>query len=79
MNIYIHIGNENIYKRFKVLTKSVYKLPSAFYFYICFFNFRTKVPLLPQKRPLLKYPPPPPKWPLAVWHDEGLIGHFSHA
>ena len=30
---YIHIGNESIYKRIKVLIKFVCKLPFTFYFY----------------------------------------------
>ena len=79
INIYIHIGNENIYKRFKVLTKSVYKLPSAFYFYICYFVTSEQKSHFHRNGHCSNPPPPPPppKWPLAVLRDEGGIGHCS--
>ena len=50
-NNYVGIRNESIYKRIKVLIKSVCKLPFTFYLYslIQFFNFRTKIPLRPRK------------------------------
>ena len=65
---YIHIGNESNYKRIKVLIKFVCRLPFTFYFYssIQFFNFRTKIPLLPWKTAIAQ--PPPPPLPLTEGH-----------
>ena len=76
---YILIGNESIYKRIKVLIKFVCKLPFTFYFYslIQFFNFRTKIPLLPRKTAIAQTsppPPPPPQRPLAALRDENGNG-----
>ena len=65
---YIDIGNESIYKRIKVLIKFVCKLPFTFYFYslLQFFNFRSKIPLRPQKTAIAQHPPPNGHWPFCM-------------
>ena len=58
INICIRIGNENICKRSKVLIKAVY-VNCLLHFistFIIFFNFRTKIPLLPQKMAIAQTP-----------------------
>ena len=58
INIYIRIGNENICKRSKMWIKSVY-INCLLHFistFIIFFNFRTKIPLLPQKTAIVQTP-----------------------
>ena len=70
-NNYVGIRNESIYKRIKVLIKFVCKLPFTFYLYslIQFFNFRTKIPLRPQKMAIAQTPTPPSlygHWPFCV-------------
>ena len=55
---YIHIWNESIYNRIKVLIKFVCKLLLTFYFHnlIQFFTLRTKIPLRPWKTAIAQPP-----------------------